>query len=195
MFFVERLSGYFAGLSVEKAIDDKSKDISKSKKVLQTKEKITFDVKSSIYTALSSIISSHSVPSLVKSLDSALLILRIARTVDQRLSTPEINEFYEYLNEVEENGSHIRQGFVGLKVLCIEGLEGSGKSTLIEGLVSRTGAITTETLNLVEVQKQFNDAEVPEMVATALAFALNYCCAYQIVMKATQTGTEMVLIM
>jgi len=191
MFFVERLSGYFAGLSVEKAIINDQKSNEKSKNILQIKEKNEFDVRSSMYTALSSVISSHSVPSLVKSLDSALLILRIAKSVDQRLCTPEIDEFYEYLNEVERNSTLIRQGFVGLKVLCIEGLEGSGKSTLIDGLVTKTGAITTENNNSADVQKQFIDAKVPEIVATALAFALNYCCAYQIVMMATQAGTDM----
>jgi hypothetical protein len=145
MFFVERLYGYFDGLSLEKAINDqRSKE--KSKNIIQNKEKNKFDVRSSMYTALSSVISSHAVPSLVKSLDSALLILRIAKSVDQRLCTPEIDEFYEYLNEVERNSILIRQCFVGLKVLCIEGLEGSGKSTLIEGLVKKTGAITTESL-------------------------------------------------
>mmetsp|Transcript_25565 Transcript_25565/g.24443 ORF Transcript_25565/g.24443 Transcript_25565/m.24443 type:complete len:322 (+) Transcript_25565:274-1239(+) len=197
MFFVERLSGYFAGLSVEKAIINDQKSNEKSKNILQIKEKNEFDVRSSMYTALSSVISSHSVPSLVKSLDSALLILRLARTVDSKLDTPEINDFYEYLKEVERNGSLIRQGFGGLKVLSIEGLEGCGKTTLIEGLVAKTGATTMDSWKYTstEVQQQFLKAEVPEVVATALAFVLNYCTAYQIITETVQTGTEKIIIM
>jgi hypothetical protein len=123
-----------------------------------------------VYKSLSAIEAPFNVPSLVTSLDSALLILRLARTVDLRLSTSEINDFYEYLKEVEMNGTLIRQGFGGLKVLSIEGLEGSGKATLIEGLVAKTGAITMEYWKntSAEVQQQFINAEVPDMCLPAV---------------------------
>lgn len=147
-----------------------------------------------VYKSLSAIEAPFNVPSLVKSFDSALLILRLARTVDLRLSTSEINDFFEYLKEVEMNSTLIRRGFGGLKVLSIEGLEGSGKSTLIEGLVAKTGAITMEYWKdtSTEVQQQFFLAEVPEVVATALAFVLNYCTAYQIITETGQIGTDKV---
>jgi hypothetical protein len=148
----------------------------------------------SVYQALSVVEAPFNIQSLVKSLDSALLILRLARAVDPKLNTPEINDFYEYLKEVERNGSLIRQGFGGLKVLSIEGLEGSGKTTLIEGLVAKTGAVTMDSWKYTsaEVQQQFFNAEVPEVVATALAFVLNYCTAYQIITETVQTGTKKV---
>jgi len=150
-----------------------------------------------VYQALSVVEGPFNIQSLVKSLDSALLILRLARTVDSKLDTPEINDFYEYLKEVERNGSLIRQGFGGLKVLSIEGLEGCGKTTLIEGLVAKTGATTMDSWKYTstEVQQQFLKAEVPEVVATALAFVLNYCTAYQIITETVQTGTEKIIIM
>ena len=130
---------------------------------------------------------------MVKSLDSAIMILTIARSADPSLSSSAaVNTFFELLHEVALSSVRIaRQGLGDVKVLCIEGLSGSGKSTLVQGLVSRAGAIVIEALDasvLLELRQLFSQS--PEPVTTALDFALNYITAYRITTSiATATAT------
>jgi hypothetical protein len=126
----------------------------------------------------------HGVPSLVKSIDSAILILQIARSADQLIrNDPDIDEFFAQLNEVAINSNRIaRQGFGNTKVLCIEGLSGSGKSTLVQGLTCFAGVTVVgpmATPNLERILDLFSGS--PEPVLTALCFALNYCTAHRII--------------
>jgi hypothetical protein len=206
MFFVERLASYVYGCT---ALEDGDRNVSnhnrpKSLEKAYTCKEITkeIDCRGVVYAALSSAGSAHGVPSMIKSMDSAMLILRIARSADQRLANPKIDEFFEFLAEVESNSSRItKQGFGMLKVLSVEGLSGSGKSTLIQGLVTKIGARVLGSSirsDLLEIRHLFK--ETPEQVKTALEFAMNYCIAYEIIKEAgassssstgTGTGTGM----
>ena len=137
-----------------------------------------------IFSALRDIKSSYAVPSMVRSIDSAILILEIARQADQQLSSnTDVDKFFELLSEVARCNNRVsRQGFQGLKVLCIEGLPGSGKSTLVEGLVSRAGAVLIGPMfspSAATIRSIFSGS--PEPVQTALSFALNYCTAHRII--------------
>jgi hypothetical protein len=137
-----------------------------------------------IFSALRDIKSSYAVPSMVRSIDSAILILEIARQADQQLSSnTDVDKFFELLSDVARSNNRVsRQGFQGLKVLCIEGLPGSGKSTLVEGLVSRAGAVLIGPMfspSAATIRSIFSGS--PEPVQTALSFALNYCTAHRII--------------
>ena len=187
MFFEHLKSYVIRGL----ALDDGKTSTKENETAVIVKEKSKFDCKEVIYRALSSIGSPYGVPSMVKSLDTALLILRIARSADPTLTfNPVINEFFQMMNEVAINSARIsRQGFGDLKVLCIEGLLGSGKSSLVRGLVTRAGAAVVESFDsslLLQIRELFSQS--PEPVSTALEYALNYCTAYRIV-TATATAT------
>jgi hypothetical protein len=177
MFFEHLKSFLFRNPALEEgngASESRAKQLDKDK----------FNPRTAIYETLSSVISPHGVPSMVRSLDTALLILRIARSADSRLSrSPDIEELFSQLNDVAVNCSRIaREGFGSSKVLCIEGLSGSGKSTLVKGLIARGGAVVVgpmATPNLERILDLF--CESPEPVQTALCFALNYCTAHRII--------------
>ena len=136
-----------------------------------------------VVNVLTDIRSFHGVPSLIRSIDCAILILQMARLENAQLvGSLEMDEFFELLNEVAINSGRIsRQGFGSLKVLCIEGLSGSGKSTVVDGLVKRAGAILVGPMPSARLKK-VTDLFIgsPEPVLTALRFALNYCTAYRI---------------
>ena len=150
----------------------------------ESSEKGKFNPRDVIYKSLSSVVSPHGVPSMTKSFETAVLILRIARSADVQLANcSEMDEFFELLKEVAINSGRIsRQGFGSLKVLCIEGLSGSGKSTVVDGLVKRAGAILVGPMPPAKLKKVTDlFAGSPEPVLTALRFALNYCTAYRII--------------
>ena len=153
-------------------------------------EKGKFNPRDVIYKSLSSVVSPHGVPSMIKSFETAVLVLRIARSADVQLSNcPEMDEFFELLKEVAINSGRIsRQGFGSLKVLCIEGLSGSGKSTVVDGLVKRAGAVLVGPMPSARLKK-VTDLFIgsPEPVLTALRFALNYCTAYRIMTDVAAT--------
>ena len=129
--------------------------------------------------------SPHGVPSLPKSLDAAILFLRLAKSIDKRLQdNPKIDDFFDYLITVEKDSMRIaRQGFGHLKVVVVEGLLSSGKSTLINGLkiVTKGTAFEGVPANLLEVKYLFHSAEVPEVIVAALDFVINYCRVYKII--------------
>jgi hypothetical protein len=155
-------------------------------------DKDKFNPRTAIYETLSSVISPHGVPSMVRSLDTALLILRIARTADSRLSrSRDIEEFFLQLNDVAVNCTRIaREGFGSSKVLCIEGLSGSGKSTLVQGLIARGGAVVVGPMATPKLERILDlFCASPEPVQTALCFALNYCTAHRIVSETATAGS------
>lgn len=129
--------------------------------------------------------SPHGVPSLPKSLDAAILLLRLAKSIDKRLQdNPKIDDFFDYLTTIEKDSTRIaRQGFGHLKVVVVEGLLSSGKSTLINGLkiVTKGTAFEGVPANLLEVKYLFHSAEVPEAIVAALDFVINYCRVYKVI--------------
>ena len=138
-----------------------------------------------LYGILIPTTSPHGVPSLPKSLDAAILFLRLAKSIDKRLQdNPKIDDFFDYLLTIEKDNMRIaRHGFGHLKVVVVEGLLSSGKSTLINGLkiVTKGTAFEGVPANLLEVKYLFHSAEVPEAVVAALDFVINYCRVYKII--------------
>jgi thymidylate kinase len=191
MLCIHGLSDSITELLVKRAIKTKNSNlVKKIKNILDPKEK------DNQYDQLSRIsrVYSHSVPSLLKSLNNAIDILNMAQKVYSNLNTPEMDNLFRCLAALKSNGNLHRKAliFLDIKVVCIEGLEGSGKSTLIDSLVAETGAITIDSLKGIsaDVQQQFAAESVPEIVTAALALALNYYTIYQIITRSAQIGVE-----
>lgn len=139
----------------------------------------------SLYDIIIPVASPHGVPSLPKTLDAAIIFLKLAQMVDKRLqNNPKIDSFFEYLTSIEQDTVRIsKQGFGNVKVLVVEGLLSSGKSTLINGLKAVTQATVIEGIpgDLLEIKYLFNAANVPEAVVTAVDYVINYCIAHRII--------------
>lgn len=127
----------------------------------------------------------HGVKILMKTLDSAILLLKVALSVDKRLQkNPKIDNFFEYLCKIEQNCVRVaRQGFLNFKVLIVEGLQSSGKSTLINGLksITRGTAITSIPAHLLAVRYIFDSYNIPQEVMRALDYVINYCIAHEVI--------------
>jgi thymidylate kinase len=191
MLCINGLSDSITELLVKRAIQTKNSNlIKKIKHILDPKER------DNQYEQLSRIsrVYSHSVPSLLKSLNNAIDILNITQKVYSKLNTPEMDNLFRCLATLKTSGNLHRKAllFSNIKVVCIEGLKGSGKSTLIDSLVAETGAITMDSLKgiSVDVQQQFAAESVPEIVTAALALALNYYTIYQIITRSAQIGVD-----
>lgn len=121
-----------------------------------------------------------------KTLDSAALVLRLARALDSKLQTSVLDPFYAKLALIERAGMKGWQDFNGTKVLVIEGLAGSGKSTLIQGLLGKRGgspnqapvATFTEEPEVLQAKHAFS--RMPEPVVKAFEYASNYFTAFSI---------------
>jgi thymidylate kinase len=96
-----------------------------------------------------------------------------------------LDNFFGLLSEIERNVCRLsRIGFQDMKVLCIEGLPGSGKTTLVKDLVDSVapGVKFVEAMLPQEVQDvRHVFGYASSTVATAMAFVVNYCVAYQII--------------
>jgi len=129
-----------------------------------------------------------------KTLDSAALVMRLARALDSQLQSPALDAFYAKLAVVERSGMKGWQDF-GTKVLVIEGLAGSGKTTLIQSLLSSSStsasaansssaaaaaATFTEEPEVLAAKRAFCHSGLPEPVVKAFEFASNYFTAYSI---------------
>lgn len=131
---------------------------------------------------------------MTKTLEAAILILKVARNTDQLLlRSVQLDVFFELLSEIERNIYRLaRMGFQDMKVLCIEGLSGSGKTTLVKDLVDSVapGVKFVEAVLPQEVQDvrhMFGYAS--SAVAAAMTFVVNYCIAYQII-KDAESGAS-----
>eukprot|EP01038_Epipyxis_sp_PR26KG_P007002 gene7002-9567_t len=116
--------------------------------------------------------------------ETALLILRIAQSLEPKLNNniPAVSNFYDLLSAVESFGLNTAS-FVGKKqVVVIEGLKGSGKTTVMNGIVNATPLINLYTSAYKDcldfVSGIFEDMQTP--FAQAFVFALNYITAYEI---------------
>jgi hypothetical protein len=118
-----------------------------------------------------------------RTLDSAAVVLRIARIRDPRLRSEgaKLNEFYDLLSK-SSSYEFSTQSFAGKTVVAVEGLEGSGKSTVIEKI-----ARFCPDLQIISRERIFssNDvialfASMPEPVSKAFDFTVNYIMAYKI---------------
>ena len=177
-----------------KSDEDQDVEIDDEEELVESEGEITRQ-RDILYGIMIPTSSPHGVTCLMKTLDASILFLKMSRLIDRRLqNNSKIDEFFEYLNTIEQDNARIsRNGFGHLNVLVIEGLLSSGKSTLIDGLKTVTGAstITGVPALLLEIKYLFNSADVPEAVLTALYCIINYCIAHQIISEtaAYPTGT------
>lgn len=115
-------------------------------------------------------------------LETALLVLRMARSMDSRLQNAPCAAFFQLLDEISQSGMS-SQSFAGKTVITVEGLEGSGKSSLIADIVRGCSDILwiTDNSNGVvnDVREVFN--AMPDPILKAFEFATNYVLAYEIV--------------
>ena len=153
-----------------------------------------FCLKDCVTLTLNNLSSPHGVATL-KTLEVASLILKISRAADVNLQkNTRLEEFFNILNEVQRYCfSTARSGFNDIKVLCIEGLSGSGKSSLIQSLVNSkfnglkfVNANTAVLSGFLDICELFGNNN--QIINTALEFVLNYCIAYQIAKSIKQTG-------
>jgi thymidylate kinase len=148
-----------------------------------------FDAALAAREALNHVSPAHGVPAYPKTLETCMMVLRIARNTDPLLAnSPRLDAFFEYLAEVERNTWRLsRGGFQDVKVLCVEGLPGSGKSTLAHDLAESASTsslgvrfvVATLPAEVTDVRQMFRNSSAA--AAAALDFALNYCIAYGVV--------------
>lgn len=115
-------------------------------------------------------------------LETALLVLKMARSMDSRLQNPTCDSFFQLLDEIVMSGMS-SQSFAGKTVITVEGLEGSGKSSLIADIIRGCSDIlwiTDNTNGVVnDVREIFNT--MPDPILKAFEFTVNYVLAYEIV--------------
>lgn len=179
-----------------KSDEDQDIEIDDEEELVESEEEITRQ-RDVLYGIIVPTSSPHGVTCLMKTLDASILFLKMSRLIDKRLqNNSKIDEFFDYLNTIEQDNARIsRNGFGNLKVIVIEGLLSSGKSTLIDGLKTVTGAstITGVPALLLEIKYLFNSADVPEAVLTALDCVINYCIAHQIISETAAHPTGAIL--
>jgi len=95
------------------------------------------------------------VRSCYKSLDSASMVLRLARLFEEKLKVESSDFFYEELKRLQM--FDFSTGFRNKKVVVIEGLSGSGKSKLIEmlGSMSKKATIISPMRFLLDIRAVF----------------------------------------
>ena len=115
-------------------------------------------------------------------LETALLVLKMARSQDSRLQNSACEKFFQLLDEISFSGMS-SQSFTGKTVVTVEGLEGSGKSSLIADIVRGCSGILwiTDASNGVvnDVREIFNT--MPDPILKAFEFTVNYVLAYEII--------------
>ncbi len=118
-----------------------------------------------------------------KSLEAAALVLRMARSQkDVRLQSKAMTAFFTFLEHVE-NSPLRRDGFGTTQVLVVEGLNGCGKTTLLESLVSRGDKeLEMQFLKLPDEVLDVADtfSSMPFAVAVAFEFTKLYMMGYLI---------------
>jgi hypothetical protein len=116
------------------------------------------------------------------SLETAAMILRIARATDSRLQKSyRIDEFFKKLEELERKRLN-RFSFQSKYVIAVEGLPHSGKSALIQSFQDYFSRVTvidayhSELLN--EVRSAFHS--LPKTISKAFDFVVNYFIAAEV---------------
>ena len=115
-------------------------------------------------------------------LETALLVLRMARSMDSRLQNASCAAFFQLLDEIAQSGMS-SQSFTGKTVVTVEGLEGSGKSSLIADIVRGCSGVLWINDNSNGVVNDVRDVfnTMPDPILKAFEFAVNYVLAYEIV--------------
>jgi hypothetical protein len=112
-----------------------------------------------------------------KSLDTAILVLRLARCIEPSLQNgEEIQTFFELLNVLERKGISAKS-FENKRVIVLEGLSCSGKSLLIEKLKSlRNDVVYISYTKTIEKYRDINIIfdTLPMPFLKAFEFVVNY---------------------
>jgi thymidylate kinase len=121
------------------------------------------------------------VPNLFTSLADAAAQLRAASGLDARLRTPEADALLQELAALQAPAHAAAQApLAGGRAVVVEGLDGTGKTTLVAALAAALGAHTARTppASLAHLRPLF-DAQ-PPAVARAFYTAGNYVAAQQV---------------
>jgi hypothetical protein len=130
------------------------------------------------------------VPNLFASLADAAALLRTAASLDARLRTPEVCAFMRTVSELEASASSAaaepRTGGAALppplaagRAVVVEGLDGTGKSTLVASLAAslRAHAARTPPASLTPLRALFD--AMPAPVTRAFYTCGNYVAAHE----------------
>ena len=123
-----------------------------------------------------------------KSLQAALLVLRLCETLDSRFADNEdMKQFFDYLALVEQsamNNSSFDSSSLnnGGTVVVVEGLRASGKTTLTKSLVEKFENIYIFRKDSIDQINKVKDIylSMPEPIVRAFQFVVNYCLAYEV---------------
>lgn len=118
-----------------------------------------------------------------RSFDPAFLVLRMARTMDSRLqNNTNMDKFYQLLLEVSRAMLN-NHSFAGKTVISVEGLESSGKTTLITSIAKGCPdlQVLSENSNVFVSSVSEIFLGMPEPVMKAFQLVVNYIKAYDIV--------------
>lgn len=147
--------------------------------------------------------SAHGVPGQFKTLESVVLVLRMARTLfgSENISLnlqSALDTFYSSLDELERktlqrsNYFDIDKVYQTTQIVVVEGLSASGKSTVVDGLVAR-GAKRMDLLShyedLAAIRGYFMNI-MPDLVVRAFEFA----CIYFLAQFCIESGERVVVI-
>jgi hypothetical protein len=148
-------------------------------------------IENRILCAIESLTPVHGVHSLHKTLETALQVLKIAQRLDEKLTRSDaFCDFLEYAEGAERMSVQFAtEGFGSTKVLVLEGLSGTGKSTLVKALADNLGfrQLDHMPVNLIEIRSLLSDCR--DCVVSAFDFAANYCIARAILTMAA-TGSK-----
>ena len=118
-----------------------------------------------------------------RTLETAILILRLARIKDSRLqNNKKADNFFNLLSKIAQY-DFSKLSFTGKTVVAVEGLEGSGKSTVIHNIAKYTPdleVISAKTIPIVADMYEIFQL-LPQSVQRAYQHVINYIIAYHII--------------
>jgi hypothetical protein len=124
-----------------------------------------------------------------RSLDSACLVLRIARQRDSRLQNNErVEDFFKQLEELEQY-DFATKSFAGKTVVAVEGLKGSGKSTVMRNIGRHCPGLQSVSVATIPHLSAVRDIlhSLPEPISQAFDYVVRYIVANEIIKSEATT--------
>jgi len=133
------------------------------------------NIKSTLDTVVDCINTSYGIKYMYKSFESAALVLRLYRKLNSNKFdevNDKISRFYDLIDTIERKPKYTID--LSNRLISIEGLQGCGKTTLINKLLSRSSQYRTiyQPQEVFDVEELFNDA--CDSVVHAFAVMKNY---------------------